>query len=55
MYTVYGFKDPSYVAFHDEEWGVPVHDDKYVWHILSASNYFQYKYFYPSKVLVSNF
>lgn len=22
--------DPSYIAFHDEEWGVPVHDDKYV-------------------------
>ena len=20
--------DPSYAAFHDEEWGVPVHDDK---------------------------
>lgn len=22
--------DPCYAAFHDEEWGVPVHDDKYV-------------------------
>lgn len=21
--------DPAYVAFHDEEWGVPVHDDRY--------------------------
>ena len=21
--------DPYYAAFHDEEWGVPVHDDKY--------------------------
>lgn len=20
--------DPIYVAYHDEEWGVPVHDDK---------------------------
>lgn len=20
--------DPCYAAFHDEEWGVPVHDDK---------------------------
>lgn len=20
--------DPVYVAYHDEEWGVPVHDDK---------------------------
>lgn len=26
--------DPSYVAFHDEEWGVPAHDDKYVISIL---------------------
>lgn len=22
-------KDPCYAAFHDEEWGVPVHDDMY--------------------------
>ncbi|KAK4399579.1 putative GMP synthase [glutamine-hydrolyzing] [Sesamum angolense] len=22
--------DPIYVAYHDEEWGVPVHDDKYI-------------------------
>ena len=22
--------DPCYAAFHDEEWGVPVHDDKCV-------------------------
>jgi hypothetical protein len=22
--------DSCYVAFHDEEWGVPVHDDRYV-------------------------
>ncbi|KAF9619445.1 hypothetical protein IFM89_007020 [Coptis chinensis] len=22
--------DPLYVAYHDEEWGVPVHDDKYM-------------------------
>jgi hypothetical protein len=22
--------DEAYVAYHDEEWGVPVHDDKYV-------------------------
>lgn len=20
--------DPIYIAYHDEEWGVPVHDDK---------------------------
>ena len=24
------FEDPCYTTFHDEEWGVPVHDDKYV-------------------------
>ncbi len=22
--------DEAYIAYHDEEWGVPVHDDKYV-------------------------
>ena len=21
-------KDPIYIKYHDEEWGVPVHDDK---------------------------
>jgi hypothetical protein len=21
--------DPCYAAFHDQEWGVPVHDDRY--------------------------
>lgn len=21
--------EPCYACFHDEEWGVPVHDDKY--------------------------
>lgn len=34
--------EPCYIAFHDEEWGVPVHDDKYVgllwcWHNLLFS------------------
>ncbi|KAH0919120.1 hypothetical protein HID58_026780 [Brassica napus] len=27
--------DQCYIAFHDEEWGVPVHDDKYVFLSLS--------------------
>lgn len=27
--------DPSYAAFHDEEWGVPVHDDKKLFELLS--------------------
>ncbi|KAK8991681.1 hypothetical protein V6N11_062682 [Hibiscus sabdariffa] len=26
--------DPSYVAFHDEEWGVPVHNDKKLFELL---------------------
>ncbi|CAN7058533.1 unnamed protein product [Brassica oleracea var. botrytis] len=29
--------DPSYVAFHDEEWGVPVHDDKKLFELLCLS------------------
>ncbi|CAF2258305.1 unnamed protein product [Brassica rapa] len=29
--------DSSYVAFHDEEWGVPVHDDKKLFELLSLS------------------
>ncbi|KAL8034017.1 hypothetical protein ABFX02_13G193400 [Erythranthe guttata] len=26
--------DPIYVAYHDEEWGVPVHDDKMLFELL---------------------
>uniref|UniRef100_A0A5B7B1V6 DNA-3-methyladenine glycosylase I n=1 Tax=Davidia involucrata TaxID=16924 RepID=A0A5B7B1V6_DAVIN len=26
--------DPIYVAYHDEEWGVPVHDDKFLFELL---------------------
>ncbi|KAL2463051.1 DNA glycosylase superfamily protein [Forsythia ovata] len=29
--------DPTYAAFHDEEWGVPVHDDKKLFELLSFS------------------
>ncbi|KAK9666519.1 hypothetical protein RND81_14G190500 [Saponaria officinalis] len=29
--------DPSYAAFHDEEWGIPVHDDKKLFELLSLS------------------
>ncbi|KAM7480272.1 hypothetical protein LguiA_028485 [Lonicera macranthoides] len=29
--------DPCYSAFHDEEWGVPVHDDKKLFELLSLS------------------
>lgn len=27
--------DPAYVAYHDQEWGVPVHDDKMLFELLS--------------------
>lgn len=33
--------DPCYVAFHDEEWGLPVHDDKYVLTALFASMFIE--------------
>ncbi len=26
--------DPLYVAYHDEEWGVPVHDDRHMFELL---------------------
>ncbi|CAI9113874.1 OLC1v1014568C1 [Oldenlandia corymbosa var. corymbosa] len=29
--------DPAYIAFHDEEWGVPEHDDKKLFELLSLS------------------
>ncbi|KAJ4874384.1 DNA glycosylase superfamily protein [Raphanus sativus] len=29
--------DQRYIAFHDEEWGVPVHDDKKLFELLSLS------------------
>ncbi|GFQ07654.1 probable gmp synthase [glutamine-hydrolyzing] [Phtheirospermum japonicum] len=29
--------DPSYAAFHDEEWGLPIHDDKKLFELLSFS------------------
>ncbi|KAF8109459.1 hypothetical protein N665_0095s0032 [Sinapis alba] len=29
--------DPIYVAYHDEEWGVPVHDDKTLFELLTLS------------------
>ncbi len=28
------FEDPLYVAYHDEEWGVPVHDDRKIYEFL---------------------
>src|SRR5215471_20430426 len=27
-------KDPLYVAYHDNEWGVPVHDDRHLFEML---------------------
>jgi DNA-3-methyladenine glycosylase I len=29
--------DPCYIVFHDEEWGVPVHDDKRLFELLVLS------------------
>ncbi|KAJ1298357.1 hypothetical protein BS78_01G446500 [Paspalum vaginatum] len=29
--------DPLYVAFHDEEWGVPAHDDRMLFELLTLS------------------
>ncbi|KAK9677316.1 hypothetical protein RND81_11G136000 [Saponaria officinalis] len=29
--------DPSYVSFHDDDWGVPVHDDNKLFELLSLS------------------
>ncbi|XP_042519807.1 uncharacterized protein LOC122093526 [Macadamia integrifolia] len=29
--------DPLYVVYHDEEWGVPVHDDKFLFELLVLS------------------
>src|SRR5262249_31306767 len=28
-------EDPLYVAYHDEEWGVPVHDDRHLFEMLN--------------------
>ncbi|KAL8535701.1 hypothetical protein ACS0TY_011362 [Phlomoides rotata] len=30
-------KDSLYAAFHDEEWGLPVHSDKKLFELLSFS------------------
>ena len=27
--------DPQYVRYHDEEWGVPVHDDRQLFEMLN--------------------
>ena len=27
--------DPHYIAYHDEEWGVPVHDDRHLFEMLT--------------------
>jgi DNA-3-methyladenine glycosylase I len=28
-------EDPLYVAYHDQEWGVPVHDDRWLFELLT--------------------
>jgi DNA-3-methyladenine glycosylase I len=27
--------DPLYVAYHDDEWGVPSHDDRHLFELLT--------------------
>lgn len=27
--------DPLYVAYHDDEWGIPVHDDRVLFEFLT--------------------
>jgi DNA-3-methyladenine glycosylase I len=29
-----GASDPAYIAYHDEEWGVPAHDDRHLFEML---------------------
>ena len=31
--------DPLYVAYHDEEWGVPVHDARELWELLCLEGF----------------
>ncbi|KAK9130387.1 hypothetical protein Sjap_010874 [Stephania japonica] len=33
-FLIFPKTDPCYAAFHDEEWGVPVHDDKKLFELL---------------------
>ncbi|KAK6147865.1 hypothetical protein DH2020_018777 [Rehmannia glutinosa] len=35
--TIFALLYPLYAAFHDEEWGLPVHDDKKLFELLSFS------------------
>ena len=30
----FGNGSPIYEAYHDEEWGVPIHDDRYLFELL---------------------
>src|SRR5918997_5339982 len=29
------WNDPAYLAYHDEEWGVPIHDDRHLFELLN--------------------
>lgn len=31
---IWCIKDPLYIAYHDQEWGVPVYDDKVLFEFL---------------------
>ena len=32
-------EDPLYVAYHDEEWGVPQHDSRMLWEMLMLEGF----------------
>ena len=36
-FSYFSLPDPLYTSFHDEEWGVPVHDDKKLFELLVLS------------------
>ncbi|MFN6051355.1 MAG: DNA-3-methyladenine glycosylase I, partial [Planctomycetia bacterium] len=31
--------DPMYVRYHDEEWGVPIHDDRLLFEFLTLETF----------------
>ena len=37
MFGVYELTDPLYMTFHDEEWGVLVHEDQKLFELLVFS------------------
>ena len=45
-------RDPMYIKYHDEEWGVPVHDDKLLFefpYTRRCSSWFKLAYCFKEK------